>query len=600
MAELQDSLHTHQQSAKTTGGKTLELLAPAGTFEAFRAALAAGADAIYCGLGSFNARRNAENFTLEDFTQATRLAHLAGSRVYVTINILIREDELVQALKLVYECACAGADAFIVQDWGLLNLIHELWPALELHLSTQANVHDPLGVKFAEQQGCKRVTISRELTLQELLACSQVGPDIEAFGHGAICICYSGECLLSSMQRGRSANRGLCRQPCRLPYILSDSQGKTCAVIDGSRLLSPRDYCSIDNICDLVRSGVRSLKIEGRMKAPDYVASVVETYRKVIDEYESSGEPLRASEEAHRTLARAFNRDFTNGYLFGVHDNSIMSYERGNNRGQLVGSVVKSQGKQITVKLTEPVFTGDLLEIRNPQSFQDYLTALVPQDTPSKADLNIRLSRPMPVGCAVRLIRSEEAMQKAKQFASREWPRKRKVDVRIKAKLGEPFTVELDTGDCKAYAKGFLVEPAKTRAVTENDLIEHVGRLGTSPFEAKTFSVEMDENVGMSFSAVHEVRAQAADALVQAILEPWETIKNNLHEPPQTIPSPKCSLRVREETESVTALELAVLANTPKKAKAAKDAGATTVIVPVEDLVLGSGSSTLRQKYNFT
>ena len=194
-----------------------ELLAPAGTMDAFKAAIAAGADAVYCGLSSFNARRNAENMTLDQFREACEMAHLAGSRVYVTTNILMRDDELPRALALVHDTACAGADAFIVQDWGFLRLAHELWPELEYHLSTQANVHDARGVALARSMGCARVTLSRELSLPEIEACSHEGVELEVFAHGALCVCYSGECLLSSVQRGRSANRGLCRQPCRLP-----------------------------------------------------------------------------------------------------------------------------------------------------------------------------------------------------------------------------------------------------------------------------------------------------------------------------------------------------------------------------------------------
>ena len=187
----------------------MELLAPAGGPEPFRAALAAGADAIYCGVGNdFNARRNAHNFDFDAFEAACREAHLAGTRVYVTINVVVRDEEMPRALALVREASARGADAFIIQDWGLFDQIHKTWPELELHVSTQANVHDARGVAWAREQGAHRVTLSRELSLAEISHIAEEGVELEVFGHGALCFCYSGVCLMSSMAGGRSANRG--------------------------------------------------------------------------------------------------------------------------------------------------------------------------------------------------------------------------------------------------------------------------------------------------------------------------------------------------------------------------------------------------------
>lgn len=369
----------HDSKSRTPRAHLPELLAPAGTLDAFKAAIAAGADAVYCGMGSFNARRNADNLDDESFALACRMAHLAGSRVYVTVNILIREDELADALRLVHDCAQAGADAFIVQDWGLLRLVHELWPDLELHLSTQANVHDPRGVRFAAHRGCSRVTLSRELSLAEIESCSHEGTELEVFGHGALCVCYSGECLLSSVQRGRSANRGLCRQPCRLPYRMYGENGTEISRVGGTRLLSPRDNCTIGDLSALVDAGCGALKIEGRMKAPDYVGTVVGAYRRALDELEAGVQP-NADAGVMRSLARAFNRNFTDAYLHGESGNAMMSYERGNNRGQLAGEVCSAKGRLIGVRLDEPVGEGDLLEIRNPERFEDYVTVPSPRD----------------------------------------------------------------------------------------------------------------------------------------------------------------------------------------------------------------------------
>ena len=311
-----------------------ELLAPAGTPDAFRAALAAGADAIYCALGNdLNARRGADNFTPETFAAACREAHLAGTRVYVTVNVVIKEREMGQALGLARQAWLLGADALIIQDWGLLATIRRLWPEVECHVSTQANVHDARGVAWCGELGATRVTLSRELSLPELAACAATGVECEAFAHGAICFCYSGLCLMSSFFGGRSANRGLCAQPCRLPYELLDEEGEPLATV-GERLLCPRDMCTVDAVGELADAGICSLKLEGRMKAPDYVHAVVRAYRSALDETVGDGSHLSQRQPGtglgpamgtdlgdagrHRLLKRAFNRDFTDAYLRGA------------------------------------------------------------------------------------------------------------------------------------------------------------------------------------------------------------------------------------------------------------------------------------------
>ncbi len=628
---------------------SIELLAPAGGPEPFRAALAVGADAIYCGVGNdFNARRNASNFDFDSFERACRAAHLAGTRVYVTINVAVADDELGRALALVREAAARGADAFIVQDWGLFELIHKTWPELELHVSTQANIHDARGTAWAREQGAHRVTLSRELSLQEIARIAQEGVELEVFGHGALCFCYSGVCLMSSMAGGRSANRGLCAQPCRLLYQLVDERGACVSAPGRTRPLCPKDACTADSVEALMAAGVGSLKVEGRMKAPDYVWSVVGAYREQIDSVlraggvaacgnageggtanaaacaqanadavaTAGGTTTRASFEAGnsneaaeerkapialpelgstpvsaevaRRLKRAFNRDFTDAYLRGTSGDELMSYERSNNRGQFAGVVLQSSGVPVQrrdgkgnlhadprqdkrrarctalVRLDEPVGAGDLLELRPDDDPDSFLTATVAEDVPAGGTIECKVARPMPAGCPVRVIRSKAAHDGADAALAREVSRKRKVAVRVVARLGEPFRVELSCvsgvgaercadeiselrgvsgkkcpatapADCfgasapvdaarnlpHASAEGFTVEPARTKAVTREDLIEHVGRMGTSPFEPVSFDVELDEGCGMGFSAVHKVRAAACEALEQAILAPY-------------------------------------------------------------------------------
>lgn len=529
-----------------------ELLAPAGGPAPFAAALAAGADAIYCGMGSFNARRKADNFADETFEEACRAAHLAGARVYVTVNIVIKDEEMVEALSLVRRCAQLGADAFIIQDWGLFHEIRRLMPQLETHISTQANIHDARATAWCRDAGADRVTLSRELSVPEIATISKVGIDLEVFAHGAICFCYSGVCLLSSFARaGRSANRGMCAQPCRLPYELVDEKGRVLSPANRERPLCPRDTNTSQMLGELLDAGASALKLEGRMKAPDYVYSIVDVYRRQLDDALAGRTASQDDALARaRQLKRCFNRDFTTEYQHGTSGDEMMSYERSNNRGQLVGEVIASRPTDrdvrglhpddrrrraaiARIRLDEPVDKGDLLELRHDDEFDQFLTTLAPIDAAAGSVIECDVARAMPAESRVRVIRSQRAIDVANAALKRDVLRRRAVDVHIAARLDQPFSVTLscvDDPSLAASASGFTVEPARTRPVTREDLIEHVGRMGSSPFEAASFTIEMDPGCGMGFSSVHKVRAAACKALEDAILAPHNALSQELED----------------------------------------------------------------------
>jgi len=308
-----------------------EILAPAGNKDAFLAALGAGADAIYAGLGSFNARRGASNFTLKSLKQCTKRAHLLGSRVYVTVNIVILPHEMSEALNLVADVWNAGIDAVIVQDIGLIRQITQLMPEVRVHASTQINAHDSNTIRALADLGVARVTLARELSLTEIATLVAVGHEagveIEVFAHGALCMSYSGQCLFSSLVGRRSANRGLCAQPCRLPYELIDKKGEVIPT-PGAHLLSPQDLCSIEVLDELIATGVDSLKIEGRMKSPGYVATVVANYRRALENAGVRDENTECDDTVP-PLNAVYNRGFSEAYLIGERTNEMMSYQRG-------------------------------------------------------------------------------------------------------------------------------------------------------------------------------------------------------------------------------------------------------------------------------
>lgn len=584
-------------SSPSTRFSKPELLAPAGGPEPFYAALAAGADAIYCGMGAFNARRKADNFTDERFEAACRAAHLAGSRVYVTVNIVIKDEEMSEALSLVDRCWKLGADAFIIQDWGLFFEIRRLMPEVETHISTQANIHDARGTAWCKEAGADRVTLSRELSIDEIaIIHDAVDIELEVFSHGAICFCYSGVCLLSSFtSRGRSANRGMCAQPCRLPYELIDETGRSWSKPGRERALCPRDTCTADMLPRLLDAGAHALKLEGRMKAPDYVHSIVSAYRAQLDDILAGREISDETAQArYRQLKRCFNRDFNSEYQEGRSGDEMMSYERSNNRGQIVGEVLGSKPLGNTkglkpddkrrraawtkLRLSEPVGKGDLLELRHDDEFDQFLTAIAPEDAQAGDCIECRTARPMPAGALVRLIRSQAALDAAAAALKRPVARKRAVDVRVVARLGQPFAVELSCTDDPSLAgraEGFIVEAAKTRAVLADDLIEHVGRMGSSPFEAVSFDIQLDEGCGMGFSAVHKVRAAACEALERVVLAPYAERVNHV----MAQGDPVCPADMNDLGE------VCALVTSLDAAAAARKAGAARVYMTVDDLL---------------
>lgn len=634
--------------------RSSELLAPAGGPAPFAAALAAGADAIYMGMDSFNARRKAENFTDEAFEAACRTAHLAGARVYVTINIVIKDREMTDALELVRRCARLGADAFIIQDWGLFAEVRRLMPSIETHISTQANIHDARGVAWCEAAGADRVTLSRELSIDEIAAIHEACPriDLEVFAHGSICFSYSGICLLSSFcQAGRSANRGMCAQPCRLPYELLDEDGRNISAPGRGRPLCPRDTCTTDLLPRLIDAGAAALKLEGRMKAADYVYAVTDVYRRELDDVLAGRKSGRDEQAARaRQLKRCFNRDFTHAYQDGRSDDDMMSYERSNNRGEIVGRVagfrahepltkgermraaIKGPAGVATLALDTPVGTGDLLELRDDADPDTFLTTLARRDAAAGEHLDVEVPRPVITGWRVRVIRSQEAIDRADAVLKRTVPRKRAVDVRVRARLGEPFRVEVSCCDEPALcgrAEGFTVETARTRAVSRDDLVEHVGRMGSTPFEMRLCEVELDEGCGMGFSAVHAVRAEACAALERAILTPYETRATELESlghfrtfseaKPSESDSIEHSSRTnpnngaavqRPLSQSQTAgaahrlehpvpdAEICAIATSLDAARAAREAGATRIYMAVDDLAAEGLSPTSAAREN--
>lgn len=404
----------YETGLDAAGAALPELLAPAGGLDQMLAAIAAGADAIYAGLGGFNARVSAHGFTDNEFARGCAVAHAHGVRVYVTLNVFVFDDELSDAVALGAHALELGADALIVADAGLACALSAAIPGVEIHLSTQAGVHSEGAVRLAaDELGVERVTTARELTVDEIAALCATGVPIEVFCHGAICIGYSGACEFSALRRGRSAMRGDCTQPCRLAYDLVDEAGQSVVAVEGDRLLCPRDYLGIAHLPELVDAGVASLKIEGRMKNPDYVFNVVRVWRRALDMLCDGAWDPGAVEELERELGRSFNRGFTDAYLRGRSGAELMSFERAINQGVRVGRLVAVGHEEVTVELDAAVAAGDTLEIRfypgadaRPDVPKRWPQVPCPVDAAAGKRVVVHCKRKVDTGCEVYLIRS--------------------------------------------------------------------------------------------------------------------------------------------------------------------------------------------------
>ena len=507
--------------------KKVELLAPAGTFEALQAAINAGADAIYLGGRSFGARHYASNFDNEELIKAIDLAHMYRVRIYVTVNILVDDtetDDLVEYLKFL---EMIGVDAIIVQDIGVVDIAKKVAPNLEIHASTQMSIMNSEAVKFAEQAGVSRVVMARECSVDELREIkAQTGVELEVFIHGAICVSYSGQCLMSSMIGGRSGNRGRCAQPCRLPYTLVDNEDNN--LLDpqvGQYLLSPKDFNTLDVVPELIEAGVGSFKIEGRMKKPEYVAIVVQTYRKAIDAYYEKKNQL--TEDDYRNITQVFNRDFTQAYLLERPGRKFISDKRPNNRGVLIGRVSSYDHQQhlAGIKLEEDLSVGDGIEFWVTVGGRVVLTItemLVAGEAVEQAykGQEVVISVPAAVRITDRVFRTFDSKLNnyANGFFGNNSMKKIPVTAKVTARVGDPMEIFFEDaeGNIGSAKTEFVGQVAIKRPLTAETVEKQLERLGNTHFELGRWELLADDNVMFPISEINEARRQAIDNLYVA------------------------------------------------------------------------------------
>ena len=539
----------------------VELLAPAGSREALAAAVESGANAVYLAGNMFGARAYADNFDEDGLREAIHFAHMRNVHVHVTVNTIVDDNELPglkKYLRFLYE---AGADAVLVQDLGAARIVREVVPELPMHASTQMTVHNLDGVRALEALGFTRVVLSREVSLEAIRhICRRAKAEIEVFVHGALCVCYSGQCLMSSMIGGRSGNRGRCAQPCRLPYALVDEDDTD--LLSGSAgqyLLSPRDLKTIDLLPELLAAGVASLKIEGRMKRPEYVATAVGCYRRAVDSWLKGDFLVRA--EDNQALAQIFNRDFTTAYLEKKQGRNMMSDKRPNNRGLMLGRVLgyDSASGMVSMKAGTELSVGDQVDFwvkvggrvtatiqklylvkehkgrpekqnKGKRNKQDMGKALPNKNQPAWNLQNLVPIQQAAAGSTMafaitgRVFAGDRAfkvldsrlMEKAKaMYASGTPVRRYNIKAQVRAAVGEPMVIQLEdeSGHIAAAATEFVGEPAMKRPLSRETVEKQLNRLGSSIFQLQELSVDIVGEVMIPVSEINEARRKAVEDL---------------------------------------------------------------------------------------
>lgn len=514
-----------------SGRQAMELLAPAGSFEAFKAGVENGADAIYLGGKSFSARASAANFDEEELRRAVQYAHERNVKVYVTVNILIADQEFPELIDYLFTLYDIGVDALILQDIGAVELIQSVLPEIERHASTQVTVNTSWGAKHLEGLGLQRVVLARETSAEEMKVISEKTIlDMEIFVHGAICVCYSGQCLMSSFIGGRSGNRGRCAQPCRMTYqLVNEDRADTLKEANlGEHLLSPRDMNLVDEITLLKESGVYSLKVEGRMKRPEYVATVTRVYRQALDyvlaEDQTQSGLTAIGDEERRELLQIFNRDFTQAYLKEHPGAEMMSYMRPNNRGIRLGRVLQVKNDRIELKLEAALNPGDGLDFWTSRGHEGITVSTIWRGQEEVAE-----GRPgehvwieftgtkVRTGDRVFKTYDELLMAKARlSFQEGKEQRKRPLKAKLSGTVGEYLTLEIQEGERLSKVQSANpAQQARKRPLTQEYAFQQLNRLGTTPFYLEELVLELQGEVMLPVSELNEMRRQAVEELLQ-------------------------------------------------------------------------------------
>lgn len=493
-----------------------ELLAPAGNMECLKAAVLNGADAVYLACKNFGARKFASNFTNDEIKESIKFCHLYGVKVYVTMNTLVKNKEVESFIEQARFLHKNGVDAILVQDFGMICLLREMFPNLEIHASTQANTSSYETAKFYYDLGIKRVVFSRELSIEEIDKID-IPIEKEAFIHGALCISYSGLCLMSSMLGERSGNRGECTGCCRLPYTLYDKDKK---LSNNKYLLSTKELNTSTEFDKLLNSSIYSFKIEGRMKSPLYVGFIVNLYRRLIDKKEVD------LETETKKLKTIFNREFTKGHLFNITDKNIMNTKSPNHQGLVIGKASPYKDKiKITLDKDKTLSQNDAIRFVN--SNKGMMVNFL-------YDSNMKLCKEAKDICYVDnklKIETNDILSKTGDYnLDLEYKNKdqRKVPIKfiVKAHINKSLEVSISDYNTTITKSIGMIYKAEKTPVDKENIVKHLNKLGQSPFKLKDIDIEMDENIFIQIKMLNEIRRD----LVEKLIEKRQYINENIIE----------------------------------------------------------------------
>ena len=497
--------------------KKIELLAPAGNMNCLKAAIEAGCDAVYLGGNMFGARAFAGNFSNDELIEAINYAHLYGVKVYLTINTIIYENEVERFIDYVRFVHKNNIDAVIIQDIGMFDLLRKKFPNLELHASTQMHIHNFEGALLAKKLGFKRIVMARETPLEVIEKIKkEIDIEVEVFIHGALCISYSGQCLLSTLVGNRSGNRGTCAQICRKKYNLYDEENNK--LNKDNYLLSTKDLCTLENIDKLINCGVDSLKIEGRMKREEYVYLITKIYRKVIDNYYKAGK-VNVDKKDIIELKMIFNRNFTKGFMLNENNNNFTHEKRPNHIGIKVGEVISKKNNDLKIKLCGELNVHDGLRILDEKEDKGLVVNKMFLNNKSvlKATsgdvITIKYDKFVRPLSDVLLTSSFNQINKLNEEISLN-KRKVFIDVYVFAKKGKPLLIKVTDGKNLVICEDVKnIEEAKTNPTSKEVIEKQLNKTGNTIYKFNTIKIDSDSNIFISIKDINELRRKALEEL---------------------------------------------------------------------------------------
>ena len=495
--------------------KKPELLAPAGNYEALVAAIQAGCDAVYLGGKHFGARAFSNNFTDEEVIEAIKIAHKYGVKVYVTCNTLVYEDEVPEFMAYIDFLHQNNVDAVLIQDLGMLDLVRKTYPNLEIHASTQMHMHNLDDVELMESLGLKRVVLARETPIETIKDIKEkTKMPIEVFVHGALCISYSGQCLMSYLNGGRSGNRGECAGTCRLPYTVS--AGNITLNKDGDYPLSTSDLNTLEYIGDLIDLGIDSLKIEGRMKSSTYVYLVVSIYREAIDSYINTGKVNINKDKLH-DLMIMFNRGYTKGFIFNEDNNNFVNMKHSNHQGIKIGKVIDYKNHFATIRLSDDLYIGDGLRIVGSNELgvkvnEFFINYKLIKEAHKGDVISIETHAAVMIDDEVLKTSSEHIDNNINEII-RENMRKVNINCQVIAKVGNKLSIQVSDGMHQVIKESIILEAASKMATSKEVIEEKINKLGDTVYLINELSIEMDDNVFVPLKIFNDLRRDVIEEL---------------------------------------------------------------------------------------